>query len=142
MCGQLFPQSFCQSLDAAEKTLAELHCPIMCGVCTPPASPSTSPLSPPSSSLFEVAAIQAPTNLCNVSKCAVTCEGGCGWSRARGLCVLGLTTEASESEERLGECPAKTPSVDDGGDSTSGLVVAAIITALAVALPCGAVGLL
>ena len=56
--------------------------------------------------------------------------------------MLGLTTEASEIEERLGECPAKTPSVDDGGDSTSDLVVAVIITALAVALLCGAVGML
>ena len=45
------------------------------------------------------------TDPCNTIKCALTCEAECGWSRPLGRCVAGLSTEASEIKDRLGDCP-------------------------------------
>ena len=59
-----------------------------------------------------------PQDACNTIKCAPFCEAECGWSRPLQRCVAGLTTEASEKEERLGDCPDKPTSASNDGDGT------------------------
>jgi len=81
---------------------------------------------------------------CNAIKCAVTCEAECGWSRPLQMCVAGMSTEPSEIEERLGDCPedVSSDSVDttSSSPSSSGGMGAGVIVAIVfcvVVLPMG-----
>ena len=144
MCGQLVPQSLCQSLDAAEKTLTELHCPVMCCVCTPPltataitslpnkahrnATGAPSPASTrPATTDIKVAASADP---CHSITCAALCEDECGWSRSTGKCAAGLETSASEMGLGVG-CP------DEEENATSNDSLIIIIVVAVIAVGCG-----
>ena len=48
---------------------------------------------------------------CRSIKCALFCEAECGWSRPHQRCETGLTTEPSEIEQRLGDCPGPTTTI-------------------------------
>ena len=43
---------------------------------------------------------------CTAIKCALFCKLECGWSRLQDKCIWGETTSASETVDRLGDCPS------------------------------------
>ena len=63
------------------------------------------------------------------------CEAECGWSRALGQCVTGLSTEQSEIEQRLGDCSDADDDAGDGSrpaDTGLGYIAVGVIIAVVV----------
>ena len=73
---------------------------------------------------------------CGANECAVNCTAECGWSRLLGKCVIGLSTDQSEIDERLGDCdtPDKANSDrDDDSGSSLGTIIGAAVAILLIA---------
>jgi hypothetical protein len=71
-------------------------------------------------------------DVCNSIMCSVYCTSSCGWSRARNMCVAGLSTSLLDISDRLGECAdADFQTTVDPGNSQGSSVSVAPSTAAA-----------
>jgi len=64
---------------------------------------------------------QSTADPCNSVACSVFCTGACGWSRAQGLCISGISTGLEEISERLGDCGglAKPTTLEPASDDAN-----------------------
>ena len=73
---------------------------------------------------------------CNTIKCAVLCEGECGWSRAIGECTAGYKTTALMIEDQLGDCTGLSQTANAAAATVAGAAVgvAVLLSVVAAAL--------